>query len=105
QAGLQRDRYLAHRLQSRDGLAGGHHRMVQGLVAAAVPVAARRRRPRTISCRLHEENHGRLQTAVRRKSATALPTAIHRRGAVNNRYPPFTQTLVAIGPVSPMSST
>ena len=46
-------RHLAHHLQSRDGVAGGHHRMVQGLLAAAVPVAARCRCPREIPRRLY----------------------------------------------------
>ena len=44
QAGLLAYRHLAQRLQSRDGEPAGDHGMVQGLVAAAVPVAARRRR-------------------------------------------------------------
>ena len=42
QAGLLAHRHLAQHLQSRDGDAAGHRRMVQGLFAAAVSVAARR---------------------------------------------------------------
>src|SRR6202161_919010 len=56
--------------------------MVQGFVAAAVPVAARRRRQKAISRRLHQEDHRRLQAALRRQGAVALSPPVHRRGAM-----------------------
>src|SRR6516165_1547470 len=88
QAGLQRDRHLAHRLPSRDGLAGSHHRMVQGLVIAAVPLAARRRHARTVPRGLYGKNRRRLQTALRRQGALTLSAAFHYRYAVIRINPP-----------------
>ena len=61
----------------------GHRRMVQGLLAAPVPVAARRRRAGAISRRLYGKNRQRLQAALRRQGAAALPAAVHRGGAVS----------------------
>ncbi len=62
-AGLFAHRHLAHRLRSRNGVAAGHRRVVQGLLAAAVSVAARRGRAREISRRLRREDCRRLQAA------------------------------------------
>jgi trans-aconitate 2-methyltransferase len=57
-------RHLAHRLQSRDGEPGSNHGVVQGFVAATVPVTARAQGAGAIPGRLHQENHWCLQAAL-----------------------------------------
>src|SRR5580700_4777856 len=61
--------------------------MVQGLLAAAVFVAAQRRRPRKISRRLYQENRRRLQAALRRQGAAALPAPVHPGGKMTAPSP------------------
>src|SRR5579871_3380430 len=56
--------------------------MVQGLVAAAVPVAARRPGARQVSGRLWREDRRRLQVPRRWQGAAEISAPVHRGGAM-----------------------